>query len=307
MGSQVKRANGSGPDPFGQTHMSASAAAASNAAMLTTNDALQYLKAVKDIFQDKKEKYDQFLEVMKDFKSQRIDTAGVILRVKDLFKGHRDLILGFNTFLPKGYEIKLPEKKKPVEFEEAISFVNKIKNRFHADEHVYKSFLDILNMYRRESKSIEEVYQEVAILFQHHVDLLEEFTHFLPDTTGAVGQHVLSGRGFMRQERSSVITPTMPVMRHSHMEKKEIAYNTHSERGLSVDRPDPDHDGHHQHSEKEKDKKEERDRRDRERDEKDLEHDNRDLDNGQHKHIKHSRKWACVKIPFLSVFCCVGN
>lgn len=38
---------------------------------LTTNDALAYLKAVKDIFQDKREKYDDFLEVMKDFKAQR--------------------------------------------------------------------------------------------------------------------------------------------------------------------------------------------------------------------------------------------
>ena len=32
---------------------------------------------------------------------RRIDTSGVIVRVKDLFKGHRELILGFNTFLPK--------------------------------------------------------------------------------------------------------------------------------------------------------------------------------------------------------------
>lgn len=53
--------------------------------------------------------------------------------MKDLFKGHRDLILGFNTFLPKGYEITLPSEdeptpaKKPVEFEEAINFVSKIK------------------------------------------------------------------------------------------------------------------------------------------------------------------------------------
>jgi hypothetical protein len=31
----------------------------------------------------------------------RIDTAGVILRVKDLFRGHKELVLGFNTFLPK--------------------------------------------------------------------------------------------------------------------------------------------------------------------------------------------------------------
>lgn len=55
---------------------------------------------------------------------------GVIARVKELFKGHNNLIIGFNTFLPKGYEITLDEDEVPpkkVEFEEAISFVNKIK------------------------------------------------------------------------------------------------------------------------------------------------------------------------------------
>ena len=40
---------------------------------LTTNDALAYLKAVKNLFQDKQGKYDEFLEVMKDFKAQRFD------------------------------------------------------------------------------------------------------------------------------------------------------------------------------------------------------------------------------------------
>lgn len=61
----------------------------------------------------------------------RTDTVGVIARVKELFKGHNNLIFGFNTFLPKGYEITLDEEeappKKTVEFVEAISFVNKIK------------------------------------------------------------------------------------------------------------------------------------------------------------------------------------
>ncbi len=33
--------------------------------------------------------------------SRSIDTTGVIEKVKDLFKGHPELILGFNTFLPK--------------------------------------------------------------------------------------------------------------------------------------------------------------------------------------------------------------
>jgi paired amphipathic helix protein Sin3a len=165
MGSQLKRpVVSSRGESSGQPQMMG----AGNTQKLTTNDALAYLKAVKDIFQDNREKYDDFLEVMKDFKAQRIDTTGVIARVKELFKGHRDLILGFNTFLPKGYEITLPlddeqpTPKKPVEFEEAISFVNKIKTRFQGDDHVYKAFLDILNMYRKENKSITEVYQEVC-------------------------------------------------------------------------------------------------------------------------------------------------
>lgn len=56
----------------------------------------------------------------------------MIARVKELFKGHNNLIYGFNTFLPKGYEITFIEEdeslpKKTVEFEEAINFVNKIK------------------------------------------------------------------------------------------------------------------------------------------------------------------------------------
>ncbi|XP_015575286.2 paired amphipathic helix protein Sin3-like 4 isoform X2 [Ricinus communis] len=251
---------------------------------LTTNDALAYLKAVKDIFQDKRDKYDDFLEVMKDFKAQRIDTAGVIARVKDLFKGHRDLILGFNTFLPKGYEITLPledeqpPQKKPVEFEEAINFVNKIKTRFQGDDHVYKSFLDILNMYRKENKSITEVYQEVATLFQDHNDLLMEFTHFLPDSSATASAHYApSVRNSIHRDRSSA----MPTMRQMHIDKKERMTASHADRDFSVDRPDPDHDRslirsdkeQRRRGEKEKERREDRVRREREREDRDYEHD----------------------------------
>ncbi|KAL3378780.1 hypothetical protein AABB24_004618 [Solanum stoloniferum] len=149
---------------------------------LTTEDALSYLKEVKDTFQGR-EKYDVFLDIMKHFKAQRIDTVTVIARVKDLFKGHPRLITGFNTFLPEGYTITLNQEDKPrVEFGEAINFVNKIKTRFQNDDHVYRYFLDILNMYRKEHKGINEVYREIAVLFNGHPDLLDEFTRFLPDT-----------------------------------------------------------------------------------------------------------------------------
>lgn len=38
---------------------------------LTTDDALSYLKAVKEKFKDNKSKYEEFLDVMKDFKAQK--------------------------------------------------------------------------------------------------------------------------------------------------------------------------------------------------------------------------------------------
>ncbi|GFR40981.1 hypothetical protein Agub_g1646 [Astrephomene gubernaculifera] len=161
---------------------------------LTTNDALSYLREVKNRFADQKDVYDTFLEIMKEFKAARIDTTGVIHKVKQLFKGHRELILGFNTFLPRGYEIELQRisddeeeedqgNKQPVEFDQAINYVNKIKTRFANDERVYKAFLEILNMYRKGQKTINQVYDEVAVLFRSHQDLLEEFTYFLPDGT----------------------------------------------------------------------------------------------------------------------------
>ncbi|KAJ8760863.1 hypothetical protein K2173_021901 [Erythroxylum novogranatense] len=245
MTSQVKRPVLSSKGETSEQAQTAGGGGGASTQKLTTNDALSYLKAVKDMFQDKREKYDDFLEVMKDFKAQRVDTAGVIARVKDLFKGHRNLILGFNTFLPKGYEITLPpdneqpSQKKPVQFEEAINFVTKIKTRFQGDDHVYKSFLDILNLYRKEYKSITEVYQEVSALFQDHDDLLKEFTHFLPDSSAAASMHyATSGRNSIYRDRSS----TIPAVRQMYFDKKDRTTTAHGDRDFSVDRPDSDHD-----------------------------------------------------------------
>ncbi|KAF5185154.1 Paired amphipathic helix protein sin3-like [Thalictrum thalictroides] len=247
---------------------------------LTTNDALAYLKAVKEIFQDRRDKYDEFLEVMKDFKAQRIDTTGVIARVKDLFKGHRDLILGFNTFLPKGYEITLPLEdeplpKKHVEFEEAINFVNKIKTRFQNDDRVYKEFLEILNQYRKEIKSITEVYQEVSHLFHYHPDLLDEFTHFLPEAGPVHCAPPARNPSIPRRDDRGYA----PVLRPVH--GKERTMNSHADRDLSVDRPDVENrplmkmdKEQRKRAEREKERKEDRDQRDRDQDDEDLEHEN---------------------------------
>ena len=191
---------------------------------LTTKDALSYLKDVKTQFKNDRHVYEAFLEVMKRFKAGVLDTHGVVLAVKELFKGRKDLILGFNAFLPKGFEIKWNEasnkkgakpkkqaggkakkgagSKQPVEFDQAISYVNKIKTRFANDERVYKAFLEILNMYRKGKKGIYRVYEEVRVLFRDHPDLLKEFTYFLPDSQPPPGSEPAGKGGASQKKRA---------------------------------------------------------------------------------------------------------
>jgi paired amphipathic helix protein Sin3a len=93
------------------------------------------------------------------------------------------------------------EKRGPVEFNHAISYVNKIKvssskrfsevdranmvnsqNRFASQPDIYKQFLEILQTYQRESKPIQDVYAQVTSLFSSAPDLLEDFKQFLPES-----------------------------------------------------------------------------------------------------------------------------
>jgi histone deacetylase complex regulatory component SIN3 len=75
---------------------------------LRVEDALLYLDQVKVEFGDRPHIYNEFLDIMKTFKTHQIDTPGVIRRVSNLFHGNKKLVLGFNTFLPEGYKIELP-------------------------------------------------------------------------------------------------------------------------------------------------------------------------------------------------------
>uniref|UniRef100_A0A8C5F826 Histone deacetylase interacting domain-containing protein n=1 Tax=Gadus morhua TaxID=8049 RepID=A0A8C5F826_GADMO len=225
-------------------------------AVLFVEDALSYLDQVKIRFGNDPGIYNKFLDIMKEFKSQSIDTPGVINRVSQLFHGHPDLVLGFNAFLPPGYRIEIPKngmvflqspfstqvssstalmglgstlrtttpdtpsrlslplagrdgqsqasatsasppasEASPVEFDSAISYVNKIKNRFLDHPEIYRSFLEILHTYQKEQLEVkegrgnrvtsgmteDEVFSKVASLFKGQEDLLAEFGQFLPD------------------------------------------------------------------------------------------------------------------------------
>ncbi|XP_012253699.2 paired amphipathic helix protein Sin3a isoform X2 [Athalia rosae] len=88
---------------------------------LKVEDALSYLDQVKYKFNNQPQVYNDFLDIMKEFKSQSIDTPGVITRVSNLFKGHPELIVGFNTFLPPGYKIEVQANEQGYAFQVSVS------------------------------------------------------------------------------------------------------------------------------------------------------------------------------------------
>ncbi|XP_027767930.1 paired amphipathic helix protein Sin3-like 1 [Solanum pennellii] len=171
---------------------------------------LSYIRQIKikDTFVDQEGKYEMLVDVMKDLKAGRINPVGVIERVGELFKGYPSLIIGFNAYLPNGYEIMLSDEEKAslknaTNYEQERNFVENIKvavlsNDHHdlLDEfseflkdskhlvtnHEYKSFLDIMNKCRKERKDVKDVYHEVSVLLNDRPDLLDELSGFLPDS-----------------------------------------------------------------------------------------------------------------------------
>jgi histone deacetylase complex regulatory component SIN3 len=75
---------------------------------LELEDGLAFYKAVKNVFQDKKESFDEFLNLMMDWKCERVDIRSFVAQMKELLKEHMDLILGFNVFLLTKCQITIP-------------------------------------------------------------------------------------------------------------------------------------------------------------------------------------------------------
>ncbi|CAE6441783.1 unnamed protein product [Rhizoctonia solani] len=73
---------------------------------LNVTDAMSYLETIKVEFQDKPVVYDRFMDIMRDFRNEIINTPEVIDQVLLLFGDHIALIQGFNAFLPQGYRIE---------------------------------------------------------------------------------------------------------------------------------------------------------------------------------------------------------
>lgn len=93
-------------------------------------------------------------------------------------------------------------QEQPPEFDHAINYVTKIKQRFANDGRgTYKRFLEILHTYQKEQRSIKDVLDQVSDLFLDHPDLLREFTYFLPDAVQEEAKARLMSAAAMKRAR----------------------------------------------------------------------------------------------------------
>lgn len=113
----------------------------SNFQRLKVEDALSYLDLVKFKFGSTPQVYNDFLDIMKEFKSQSIDTPGVIQRVSNLFKGYPDLIVGFNTFLPPGYKIEVQKNEQGYAFQVSVSMPSPTGGSMTTDSQPHKMIM----------------------------------------------------------------------------------------------------------------------------------------------------------------------
>jgi paired amphipathic helix protein Sin3a len=189
--------------------------------------ALEFLEQIKKVFfgLGKHHVYTEFLLVMQDFKTNAVSTQGVVLRVKELFKGHPQLILGFNPFLPPAFQITeedLREEEKPAPtprpnnpdvLDNARQYVQKIKTRFTNEPLVYKSFLKILYNFKNEKNhTVQEVYEQIVVLFNKHQDLIDEFSQFLSD----------------------VETPAQPKVEEPKIKSQEAPHRGHAAKAIET-------------------------------------------------------------------------
>ncbi|CAJ2633952.1 unnamed protein product [Trifolium pratense] len=144
------------------------------------NEALEYLKAVEVEFQHDRVKHGVFMQMLKDYKDEKIDIGGIKVRVKGLFKEHTNLILGFNTFLPKEHQIT-----PNLEDEDASAFIKAVKDAFQDNRENFVKYLDIIYdwKYKRVDRvRIRSVVTRMKELLKEHIDLYFGFEAFLSPT-----------------------------------------------------------------------------------------------------------------------------
>lgn len=168
----------------------------SSLTMSSLEQALAFIKTLKRNFSN----FESLAEALVDFREGNTDTAALVLRISELVHGHRDLIAGFNNFLPEKHRLPISSADQPTQpqpqpqpqlslkrrrevVKHAIEFVNKVRKTSKDDE-IYTSFLRVVTDFQAH-RNIVRVDKEISALFKANPELYIDFTWFAaPDDLG---------------------------------------------------------------------------------------------------------------------------
>ncbi|KAK3021275.1 hypothetical protein RJ639_047266 [Escallonia herrerae] len=159
---------------------------------------VSYVLLLREKFHAQSDRYHGFTTLLTDFIGRRVNACRLSSKFKELFNGHKDLILGFNAFLPRNLQNAVTDaedddavrsstpakanKRDDRAIEAAVEFVNKVRKRFATDDLAFKAFLDTMARYQRRHLSDDQVDQEFRVFFRGDPDLYIDFTRFLADS-----------------------------------------------------------------------------------------------------------------------------
>ncbi|PPQ97690.1 hypothetical protein CVT26_001873 [Gymnopilus dilepis] len=71
------------------------------------NQSLSYISAVKATYEHDPDIFNQFVNILQEFRGSQVDTLQTIKNVCQLFQGNPALIQGFQAFLPVDYTVEV--------------------------------------------------------------------------------------------------------------------------------------------------------------------------------------------------------
>ncbi|GAU40023.1 hypothetical protein TSUD_258160 [Trifolium subterraneum] len=182
-------------------------------------DALAFNNAVKDVFQDKRENYEMYLNIIFDLSYKGVDIKSIVARMKELLKDHIDLYFGFEVFLsPTEYSATTDNQSKGDDSK------NKIMKREAENERSNKPSkkLKINNNNDNANDQLQEERPGLPLAFKENIEQMEGSDVMLVTQNELTKSDVTENNGRLSIPEKQVINENFLEPNTSHRVEFEI-------------------------------------------------------------------------------------
>ncbi|KAH9477605.1 Paired amphipathic helix protein Sin3-like 2 [Psilocybe cubensis] len=158
-----------------------------NHSSVARDDYNAYLDAVKRAFSDQPAIYDEFLSTLRQWNQNEFSTDILLKRIREMLKGHSDLIQRFNVFLPEGVtmdaststrnDARASTIQKLDTMYRTIRLTEKVLSR--CGQNVYDDMFSILSAHYHREVDQETTTRKLTSLLTNQADLLDSLLYII--------------------------------------------------------------------------------------------------------------------------------